>query len=83
MRAFARLIINLALVAATAATGGWVTTTAPYASATRDVRTAMLVGVVVFFFLVACIVLGKVVPAKKKKTAQRASYSYAAPAKRR
>ena len=89
MRAFARLIINLALIAATAAAGGWVTTTAVYASATRDVRTAMLAGVVVFFFVIACVTLRAVPSAAqlKKRQARKAgasgSYAYGVPAKRR
>ena len=87
MRAFARLIINLTLLAATAVTGGWVTTTTAYANASHHARVAMLAGVVVAFFAIACIVL-RLVPskaqlAKRKKSSSSGSYSYTAPAKRR
>ncbi len=90
MRAFFRLIINLALLADTAVTGGWVTTLKPYHDATKDGRTAMLVGVVVAFFVIACIALYLVPSAEqlkkrqaKKKGASSGSYAYGVPAKRR
>lgn len=81
MRALIRLIINLALLAGAAITGGWVTTTSAYAHASRDGRIAMLAGVAVLFFVVACVALNRI--KAKKAGSSRPASPYAAPARRR
>jgi hypothetical protein len=75
MRTIARILINLGLLAATAVTGGWLTTQKVYLHATKDARTAMLVGVAGFFFVIACVALNKL--KVKKPQAQRTAYPYA------
>ena len=81
MRALVRLFINLALLAGAAIAGGWVTTTSAYAHASRDGRIAMLAGVVLLFFVIACVALNKL--KAKKAGSSRPASPYATPARRR
>jgi hypothetical protein len=87
MRAFFRLILNLALLVSAAAAIGWLTTQEAYHHASRDARIVMVAAVAAGFFIVACIVL-HAVPSKaqlarrSKGKGGRLSYPYAAPAKR-
>ena len=86
MRTFAHILINLILLTTTAVTGGWVTTTTAYLHASHHARTAMLAGVVLFFFAVACVAL-RAVPskaqlAKRKKSSAAGSYVYGTARKR-
>jgi hypothetical protein len=83
MRAFARLLINLAFLAGTAAALGWATTLKAYHQASTNMRIAILVTILVVMFALACIVLAKVIPAKKSSAKPSpGSYAYTAPAKR-
>jgi len=82
MRTLARLVVNLALLIGTVAAIGWVTTLKAYHDASPHMRTGIVIGIAAGAFIVAWIVLSRVIPAKKK-TAQRTSYPYAATAKRR
>jgi hypothetical protein len=82
MRTFARITVNLALLIGTAAVIGWATTLKAYHDASPHMRMGIVIGIAAAAFIVAWIVLSKVIPAKKK-TAQRTSYPYAATAKRR
>jgi hypothetical protein len=76
MRTFARFTVNLAMLLGTAAVVGWVTTLKAYHAASPHMRMGIVIGITVAFFLVARVVLGKVIPAKKK-TGQRTAYPYA------
>lgn len=85
MRTLARILINLVLLAATLAVCGWLTTQPVYLHASHDKRSAMLIGVVIAFFAVACIALYLVPSAKqlakrqaRKKAGSRAAYPYGA-----
>jgi fumarate reductase subunit D len=82
MRAFARFIVNFVILGATFVALAELPRVKAYQHASHDMKIAVPVAIVVVMFGLACFVLGKVIPAKKK-TPQRQSYSYTAPAGRR
>jgi len=82
MRTVARFIVNLVILGVTFVALTGLPRVKAYRHATHDMKIAVPVAIVVVMFALACFVLGKVIPAKKK-TPQRPSYPYATPAGRR
>lgn len=80
MRTFTRFLINVALLAGTAAAIAAAVASDAYKHASHDMKTAIPLIIAAAGFILACLVL-KVVPAKKK-AAKRPSSPYAAPARR-
>lgn len=81
MRTFTRFLINLVILAGTLAAIAAAVASDAYQHASHNVRVAVPVTILAVSFLLAWIVLGKVVPAKKKTT--RPSSPYAAPSGRK
>lgn len=82
MRTFARTLVNLVFLVGTAIAIGAATTLKAYQHASHNVRIAVPVVIAVAMFVLACLVLNRMIPAKKP-TRPRSSFPYAAPAKRR
>ena len=81
MRAFIRFLVNLAFFAGTLAAIGVAITSQAYQHATRGTQITVLAGIAVAAFVLAWLVLAKVIPAAKK-TPARPSFYAASPARR-
>jgi hypothetical protein len=82
MRTLARLVVNLAFLAGTGAVLTELPNVKAYQHASHNARIAVPVIIAAVMFVLAWVVLSKVIPAKKKAP-QRPSYPYANPAGRR
>lgn len=86
MRTFARILINLAFLAGTAAALGAAVASKAYKHASHDTRIAVPVVIVAAGFILACLLL-RAIPSRaqlaQRKKAQRPSSPYAAPSGRK
>lgn len=80
MRKFARILINLILLAGTLAAMYWAMTRPSWQHASPHAHDVTVIAIVAAGFILACLAL-KAVPAKAKAS-PRPSFTYAAPAKR-